>query len=128
MANVLPWKDKHLTIRMSFQKLKLKNSSKNERPSVCNGDRMLNMRRPLPVRRDDGPLVVQNLRLVPPGVHHRLDRNNHARLPARPRSGLSMVGNPWFFVQMTTNPVTRVITDDRKAARFDKVLHRRGQI
>src|SRR5208282_1335995 len=100
----------------------------NPGPIVRHGDGMLEVRRVSAVRGDRGPVVLKHPDIRPARVHHRLDRDHHAFLQARPVSGGAVVRNLRIFVHPRSDSVPDKLPHHRKAVLLDPLLHCRGNI
>src|SRR5947209_10925893 len=74
------------------------------------------------------PLIVEQPRVRPPYVYHRLDRDHHAFAQPWTVSARSVIGNLRFFVQPGSNAVSHEFADNAEAVGFHHLLNRRADI
>ena len=89
---------------------------------------MLEMRTGTAIRRNRRPLIVQNLRFRAPGIHHRLDRQNHAFPQSRVRTTRAKIRHLRLFVQFGSNAVAYELAHHAETVGLDVFLHCRANI
>ena len=89
---------------------------------------MFKMGGKLPIFRDHGPPVLQNLHLVASLIHHRLYGQDHARLELDPSPPYAVIGYLRIFMEAPADTMSDEIPDNRKAGRFDPLLNGGGDI
>lgn len=94
----------------------------------CDTNRMLELRRQGFVAGHRGPLIGKNLGLGAPEIHHRLDREKHARLQPRARARTAIVQDVGWRVKHAPQAMAAKISDNRHALRFDERLYRMTDI
>src|SRR5665809_171327 len=93
-------------------------------PLRSDGDRVLEVGRQRPVGGHHRPPVRQSFRLRPSEVEHRLNRQGDTHDQQLPPPWRAEIRDPEVLVELSSDPVTRVLADHRETRRRRRLVHR----
>src|SRR6185369_17341164 len=114
--------------RSDFHDISRSNSGQDLGAALGHGHRVFKMRRAASIRRSRRPSILVDPNGRRAGIHHRLDREHHARRDRAPASPLAEVRHLGILVQRAADAVPYEIAHHRKTCRLGPLLHRRADV